>query len=337
MSGPARQPATDAGYGFAAAANIVGMDESKLRYWVQIGLVGTSLRVGGRPRFSFRDLVAVRAARELTARGFSAAQIRAVLAGVQGGDPGDGPGALSRLRVAFDGTALVMVDDAGAFEASGQAVFAFGLDELAARATALAAGAAAAAAPPSAAPPAVAGSVPPAEPRDDEVRQRTLASKRRSSYDWFCEGLELQERSGRDDAAAACYRQALAADPGLAAAHTNLGVIAHRRGDRTGARAAFERALGLDPEQDEARFNLATLLIEAGQLDLGAAELRRVLVHAPDCADAHYNLSSVLWALGSRAQAREHMEAFVRLRRAAPDVPDGDPWLEEARRRLSAA
>jgi tetratricopeptide (TPR) repeat protein len=290
--------AAGSGYSFGAVAQILGVSESKLRYWSQVGFVGPSQRQGARQVFSFQDLVSVRAAKELVERGFSTAEIRRALQAVRATLPQvDRP--LDRLRVAFDGDGLVLLDDGVAFEVTGQRVFAFGLAELAARASAL-------------------------ETRPIPARPE------RTAHESFLDGVRAEEQ-GRDDEAAACYRAALAADPGLAAAHTNLGSLAHRRGDQAAARASFEAALGFDPDQPEARYNLATLLYEAGEIELAAAELRRVVAVAPHFADAHYNLATALERLGSKRQAREHLERYVAL--AAGD--EHADWLDEARARLA--
>jgi tetratricopeptide (TPR) repeat protein len=289
---------TDPGYTFGAVAEILGISESKLRYWSQSGFVGPSLRRGGKQVFSFQDLVSVKAAKELVERGFSTAQIRKALETVRVALPGvDRP--LDRFRVAFDGDALVVVDEGAAFELSGQRVFDFGLGELAARAA------------------------PEATP---------LARAAATPYDAFLEGLRHEE-AGDDAKAEACYRRALDGDAALAAAHTNLGAIAHRRGDVDGARRSFEAALGCDPDQPEARYNLASLLYEAGEVEVAVSELRRVVQAAPAFADAHYNLATALERLGSKRQAREHLERYLAL------VDEGGDslrdWINEARARLS--
>jgi tetratricopeptide (TPR) repeat protein len=286
------------GYTFGAVAEILGISESKLRYWSQSGFVGPSLRRGSKQIFTFQDLVSVKAAKELVERGFSTAQIRKALDTVRVSLPGvDRP--LDRFKIAFDGDALVVVDEGAAFELTGQRVFDFGLGELAARA----------------APEAT-----PLEPRPT-----------RTPYEWFLDGLRLEEE-GDDGKAEVSYRKALEGDDGLAAAHTNLGAIAHRRGDVEAARLAFEAALGCDPDQPEARYNLASLLYEAGEVEVAVAELRRVVQSAPAFADAHYNLATALERLGSKRQAREHLERYLAL---ASDAGEQQAWLDDARARLA--
>ena len=119
----------EATYTFAGAAKILDIVESKLRYWAQTGFVGPSARRGGKPVFTFQDLVSIKAAKELVDRGFKAAEIRKALESVRASLPHvDRP--LDRIRVAFDGDRLVVVDEGGAYETTGQKVFDFGLAEL---------------------------------------------------------------------------------------------------------------------------------------------------------------------------------------------------------------
>jgi tetratricopeptide (TPR) repeat protein len=304
-------------YSFAGAAKILGVPESKLRYWAQVGFVGPSVRRAGKPHYSFQDLVSVKAAKELTERGFKPGEIRKAIEEVRATLPHvDRP--LDRLRVAFDGAKLVVVDEGNAFESSGQKVFDFGLGELANMGTLKG----------SPNPPAM-GSVEPSSPAPDATGDLSVDPRtaKRQAYDWFVEGTraELGGTEDGDARAEKCYREALALDAGLAAARTNLGSLAYRRGDAAAAREAYEAALALDPDQPEARFNLANLVLENGDLELAVAELRRVLQTAPDFADAHYNLAVALERLGGRAAARAHLEHYLTLE------PEATLWAEQAR------
>lgn len=304
-------------YSFAAVAKILEIPESKLRYWAQVGFVGPSVRDSGRVLFSFQDLISVKAAKELVDRGFAVARIRKALDTVRAALPHvDRP--LDRIRVAFDGDALVVVDEGAAFEVTGQKVFDFGLGDLAARASI---------APANPSPRLVPAGAAQGEGRGRAGDVRDARDNRPcSAYQWFTEAMRLDGDPAGWDEAEVCYRKALALDPGLAAAHTNLGQIAYRRGDTRAAREAFEAALALDPDQPEARFNLANLILEAGDLELAVAELRRALQAAPDFADAHYNLAVALERLGGRAQARAHLERYLGL-----DGEAGAPWASQAR------
>ena len=50
------------------------------------------------------------------------------------------------------------------------------------------------------------------------------------AYEWFSRGLDKEVLPEEAAAAEECYRKALESDPGLAAAHTNLGGLAYRKG-----------------------------------------------------------------------------------------------------------
>ena len=308
----------EAAYSFGGAAKILDIAESKLRYWAQVGFVGPSGRRNGKPVFSFQDLVSIKAAKELVDRGFKAAEIRKAIEGVRASLPHlDRP--LDRIRVAFDGTRLVVVDDDTAYEPSGQRVFDFGLGELAGKVGYVPAPAGAEAPAPAAA------AVPLPEAAADKPKPKATFTSARSAYDWFVEGTRAEAMGSDDGRAATCYREALTLDPGLAAARTNLGGLAYRAGDIHAARDAFEAALALDPDQPEARFNLANLVLESGDLELAVAEFRRVLQADPDFADAHFNLAVALERLGGRAQARAHLERYLALE------PTSSSWAEQAR------
>jgi tetratricopeptide (TPR) repeat protein len=297
-------------YGFGAAARILGVAESKLRYWSQSGFVGPSLRQGGRQVYSFQDLVSVRAAKELVDRGFQPAAIRKALEQVRTKLPAvDRP--LAKLRVAWDGSALALVEDGVTFEVSGQRRFDFGLSDLADRAAEVL---------------ALSGTSSTPETGASESAAPVGA------YEWFSSGLAKEALPGEAAAAEECYRKALANDPGLAAAHTNLGGLAYRRGDLSLARIEFEAALALDPEQPEARYNLAGILYQQGEIERAAAELRRVVQQSPWFSDAHYNLATALEKLGGKRQAADHLRRYLDLE--SDNTPT--PWLQEAEKRLQS-
>jgi tetratricopeptide (TPR) repeat protein len=263
-------------------AAIVGISESRVRYWAQTGVVGPSERAGGRVAYTFEDLVGVRAAKELLDGGLTLQRARKHLDALRTQLGIDRP--LTTLRVRASGDELVVSDGSTTFAPlTGQLMLDFGLDELAGKLASLHAL------------PSPAGAD--------------------SAWGWFLEAMELEAR-GNDDAALVAYRKALAGDPAMAAAHTNLGNLHYRRGERGEARAAYEAALALDPEQPEARYNLANLLDDVGEREAARAEWTRVVIACPEFADAHYNLALACARDGDGDAARLHLGRYLAL------VPD---------------
>ncbi len=54
-------------YSIRDVARIFALQESRLRYWMQTGFVGPTVRKGGRFYYRFADLVSVKAAKDLLA------------------------------------------------------------------------------------------------------------------------------------------------------------------------------------------------------------------------------------------------------------------------------
>jgi tetratricopeptide (TPR) repeat protein len=272
-------------------ASLLTLEESRLRYWAQTGLVGPSVRKGGRQYFTFGDLVQVKAAKELVERGLPVQRVRKSVEMLRSQLPGiDRP--VARLRVCSDGERVVVLSGDVAFEPeSGQVVMDFDVGPLTSEAARLSG-----------------AEFPP--PGD-------------SAIDCFGSGTAAEEQ-GDDAAAERFYLRALAADPRLAAACTNLGNICYRRGQREEARARYEQALELDPDQPEARYNLANVLDELGERELALAEYRRALLRTPDFSDAHFNLAVALERGGRRVEARVHYTRYL-------ELAQEDEWSAAAR------
>ena len=303
-------------YSIPDVARLFALQESRLRYWMQTGFVGPTVRKGGRFYYTFRDLCAVKAAKDLLAAGLTAQKVRKNLEALRRSLPGDAHPSL-RMRICSDGENIVaLADDVAFVPATGQVVMAFNLPSLGGqiaemnRATAAAAIAASA----SAAPEAV----------DPDPTEANLGP---TAYACFMEACAAEDR-GDNAEAEALYLRALDIDPQLAAAMTNLGNLRHRTGDAAGARAMYERALMHDPSQAEARYNLGNLLEDLGEHDLAIAELKRVTQACPDFADAHYNLGLALVRVGGTAQARRHLQRYLELDAASE-------WAARAREYLT--
>lgn len=298
-------------YSIRDVARLFALQESRLRYWMQTGFVGPTVRKGGRFYYTFRDLCAVKAAKDLLAAGLTAQKVRKNLEALRKALPGDAHPAL-RMRICSDGeTVVAIADDVAFVPATGQVVMAFNLPALGGQIADLL----------PAAGPAEAAAVPQAVDADP-----TEANLGPTAYTCFVEACAAEDRGDLVEAEA-LYTRALDIDPRLAAAMTNLGNLRHRAGDAAAARRHYERALEHDPGQAEARYNLGNLLEDLGETDLAIAELRRVTQLAPDFADAHYNLGLALVRVGGAAQARRHLQRYL-------ELDAGSEWASRAREYL---
>ena len=89
-------------------------------------------------------------------------------------------------------------------------------------------------------------------PADSEAADRLIAEGNRA------------ENDGRLEDARRLYRQALAAAPGYAAAHLNLGIVLEGLGDAESAIRSYETALACDSGNPFASYNLGKLLHTRG-------------------------------------------------------------------------
>lgn len=293
-------------YSLRDVSRILAVQESRLRYWMQTGFVGPTVRKGGRFFYTFTDLVAVKAAKDLLEIGMPLQRVRKNVEALKHALPEDTHPA-TKLRVCCDGETIVALADDVAFQPiGGQVVMAFtvpsfGEHVLATLAT-----------------PRAAAAVPVAV--EDGPTEANSGS---TAYRYFVEACAAED-GGDSKTAEHLFRLAIELEPHMAAALTNLGNLVYRRGDMREARAFYERALEHDPNQSEARYNLANLLEDLGETDLAISELRRVCAAAPDFADAHYNLGIMLAQVGGTTQARQCLERYL-------ELDAGSDWASHAR------
>lgn len=130
-------------------------------------------------------------------------------------------------------------------------------------------------------------------------------------------------------AAAAIYRQLIAAHGPHATLAFNLGNALYAADDLPAAIEQYRLATRLQPTHGGAWNNLANLLAESDQLEEAAAAYRRALALDPACSDARYNFAQTLVELGRSDEAVLHWRAYLA---ADPD----STWADYARERLSA-
>ncbi|HEY0988652.1 MAG TPA: tetratricopeptide repeat protein [Kofleriaceae bacterium] len=281
-------------YSIRDVSRILAVQESRLRYWMQTGFVGPTVRKGGRFYYTFNDLIAVKSAKDLLATGMPLQRVRKNVEALKQALPGD-THPTTKLRVCCDGETIVALADDIAFQPiGGQVVMAFNVPSFGEHVMQ------------TLAMPRVEAVPAPVDDNPTEAHGGTTA------YRNFVEACAAEDR-GESDVAEHLFRQALDLEPHMAAALTNLGNLVYRQGELNEARSLYERALEHEPNQPEARYNLANLLQDLGETELAISELRRVCAAAPEFADAHYNLGIMLAHVGGTTQARHHLERYLEL------------------------
>jgi len=249
--------------------------------------------------YTFRDLLAARAASSLLDAGASVRQIREALAALRRQDPTlEHPLAEVRFLVE-DGRLLVQSDRVRFDPRTGQTVLALDTGSLTEAAAAT----------------LVTGLVRPLEPPAQQAET------------WFERASEWDADPAQWKDAIDAYRRVVAIDPSYAAAWNNLGLLLHRMGRYEEAREAYDTAVAQDPECAEAAYNLGSLAEDQGDVDGAIAHYRRALEVSPDYADAHFNLAASLARSGRGEDAIVHWQRYLQL-------DSGSPWAKIARAHL---
>src|SRR5213594_196060 len=249
--------------------------------------------------YTFRDLLALRAASALLDAGASVRQIRAALTALRRQHPGlEHP--LAELRLTVEGDRLVAQSDRVRFDPrTGQMVLALDSGGLEAAATATLA----------------TGLVRPLAPPADQAET------------WFERASEWDGDPAQWEDAVAAYRRVVAIDPTYAAAWNNLGLLLHRMGRYDEARTSYESALAQDPTCCEAVYNLGSLAEDRGELEEAVRCYRQALALSPDYGDAHFNLAGALARSGRADEAVGHWQRYL-------ELDSGSPWARIARAHL---
>ena len=139
-------------------------------------------------------------------------------------------------------------------------------------------------------------------------RDADASTQSRKAYVLVTRALALERRSPA--AARAAYAAALHADPGCAPAHINLGRLLHEAHEYAEAEKHYRAALALDPEAATAAFNLAILAEDQQQRKLAIDRYRQALAIDPTLADAHRSLARLHAEMGKHEAARRHLRLY---------------------------
>src|SRR2546425_782092 len=197
--------------------------------------------------YTFRDLLALRAASALLDAGASVRQIRTALTALRRQDP-ELKQPLAEVRLVLEGDRLVAQSDRVRFDPrTGQMVLALDWGGLEAAATATLA----------------TGLVRPLAPPVDQAET------------WFERASEWDGDPAQWEDAIDAYRRVVSIDPTYAAAWNNLGLLLHRMGRYDEAGSAYLSALDHDPQCCEAAYNLGSLHEDRGEIEDAIGDYRK--------------------------------------------------------------
>jgi len=269
---------------------VLQLSRSTIRSLVDGGFVKPARGPRREYRFSFQDLVVLRAARTLIHARVPARRIRRSLRDLRHHLPDAVP--LSGLSICAVGDHVVVREGRSHWDVNGQ--YLLGLDVSVDGGELRVAEWKGRQPTPSAAPSA---SPPTAIPTDADG--------------WFEQAMAAEASDA--DAALRAYQRAVELDSGFVAAWTNWGRLLQERGDTPGAEEVYRRALEQCGPDALLLFNLGVLLEDQGQTAAAIETYQRALGEDPDLADCHYNLARLYEALGKAQHAIRHLGQYRRL------------------------
>jgi tetratricopeptide (TPR) repeat protein len=260
---------------------VLRLSRSTIRGLIKTGFVQPARGPKRELRFSFQDLIVLRAARALLEAKISRRRINRSLEDLRRHLPEQMP--LSGLSISAVGDRVVVRDGKNHFQVDdGQYVL--GLDVSVEN--------------------GVLRVVEHKEPAAAEAAPET-------AEDWFTKALELEHSDPK--AAQAAYEKAVGTEPDFCAAWINLGRLLHERHDEKKAEVVYRRAMkecGADPIL---MFNLGVLLEDLGKTTDAIEAYQSAITEDPNLADGHFNLARLYESLGKEQHAIRHLGQYRRL------------------------
>lgn len=145
----------------------------------------------------------------------------------------------------------------------------------------------------------------------------------------FIDAGEQHLRGGEFAAAERAFRDAVAAAPDSAIAHSKLGVALAQQGQLDAAIAEFSRAVALHPGYAPAHSNLGNAFREKGMTAEAIVAYERAVALDPEYWVAHQNLGALYKQMGRVGDAVDHFKKATRLSMRRPAASGDAP-----RRRL---
>ena len=278
-------------YKTSEVARMLGWSPSTVRSSVRHGYVHPDRGPRGEYLFSFQDLVALRAVKELRDSGLSPRKVATALDRLVESLPEEQT--LAGVRIVADGDRVVVEDGDEIWNPeSGQRVLDFYRE----------------------------GSGGPEVGAPAPLRRRAPAEAPEATGDpasdpaadeWYQVGLELESDDPAE--AKAAYRKAIELAPDHVDAHLNLGRLLHEEGRVRTAAECYRQAAALRPTDPTACFNLAVALEDLDRPMEALTAYERAIELDSSYADAYYNIAGIYERLGKRAEATRYLKTYKRL------------------------
>jgi len=278
-------------YTLGRLQQLLGLSRHAIGQFIALGLV-TPLRPSGRAyRFSFRDLVVLRAAHELQRAQVPVRQLLRSLRRLRERLPAEAP--LHGLRITAVGDRVTVREGGAQWEAdTGQALLDFTVGGTPAALQFVARGSADG----------------PAASDDESAAAAHAEDDAQARFD-AAETLEESDPA----AAEAAYRALIAKVPAHVNAYLNLGFMLCEAGRCDEAATLYDAALAHVSDDALLHYNRAVALEALGRRREALAAYRECLRLAPALADAHQNAALLYAEEGDKKMAIRHFSAFRRL------------------------
>jgi predicted Zn-dependent protease len=265
------------GYSLRDVVKLLGVSRSVVSGLVDAGFVTPDRGPRRELRFTFRDLVVLRAAQGLSQARIPPARILRSLRRLRAKLPDEMP--LAGLRIEAVGDDVVVSEgDAQWRPDDGQYMLQFGVASPGGRLVFL-------------------GPAPVTTPAANE--------------DWFERAVAAE--ASDPEAACAAYQRAIEADRDHRDAYVNLGRLLHERGKLAEAALVYRQAIDRFHADPMLLFNLGVVQEDLGERDAAITSYRGAVDLAPELADAHFNLARLYEARGAQREALRHWSAFRKL------------------------
>jgi tetratricopeptide (TPR) repeat protein len=259
---------------------VLRLPQSTIRGLIKAGFVNPARGARREYRFTFQDLIVLRAARALIDANVPRRRINRALKDLREHLPETVP--LSGLSISAVGDRIVVRDGHAHWQVDdGQYLLGFDV------------------------------SMEGGTLRVIDRSEQPAGSAQPQEEDWFAKAVELEDS---DPAAALkAYERAAAVDGSDSATWTNWGRLLHEQGQLREAERVYRKGLEQCEPDALLHFNLAVLLEDLSRIPEAIEHYQHAIELDPSLADAHFNIARLYESLGKEQHAIRHLGQYRKL------------------------